>query len=155
MKILIKPIYLFISLFFSAGLFAQDLDRAVVKKAVQDQEFTFKAQTAFPMGGNVRHLTPGYDLRISGDSLSTYLPFFGRAYSAPLPGEGPIKFQSDDFSYKASVKKKQSWEIVIEPEDTREVRQMILRIFENGHATLMVNSNDRQSISFSGYITVK
>lgn len=155
MKVLLKPVYLLLALFFFTGMNAQDLDEATVKKAVQNKEFTFKAQTAFPMGGNVRQLTPGYDLRVSGDSLSTYLPFFGRAYTAPLPGEGGIKFQSEDFSYKAKAKKKKSWEIIIEPEDTRDVRQMILRVFENGHATLMVSSNNRQSISFSGYITVK
>ena len=122
---------------------------------MEAHQFTFRAETAFPRGGNVKQFTPGYDLYLKSDSLSVYLPYYGRAYSAPLPGEGPIKFQSEDFIYKARIKKKESWEIIIQPEDTKEVRKMILRIFDNGNATLMVTSNNRQAISFNGYITVQ
>ena len=154
-KNILTTLYFSIALFSFNVINAQDLDKATVKKAVEAHTFTFRAETAFPMGGNVKQLTPGYDLYVKDDSLSVYLPYYGRAYSAPLPGEGPIKFQSEDFIYKAKIKKKDSWEIIIQPEDTGEVRKMVLRIFDNGNATLMITSNNRQAISFNGYITVQ
>lgn len=144
-----------VTMFAMESIPAQDLDAAAVKKAVQSKNFVFKAQTAYPMGGSSRFLTPGYDLKISGDSLVTYLPYFGRAYVAPSTGEGPIRFTSANFSFKAKQKKKGSWEIIIDPGDTEDVREMVLRIFENGHATLSVLSNNRQSISFSGRVELK
>ncbi|MGZ5286193.1 MAG: DUF4251 domain-containing protein [Flavisolibacter sp.] len=134
-----------------AGLQAQSMNAATVRDVVEARSFKFIPQTAFPMGGTPRQLTPGFDMSIIGDSLNTYLPYFGRAFTAPDPGEGGFRFISKKFSYKAKQRKKQSWEIMIEP-DHSEVRQMILRIFENGTATLQVTSNNRQPIHFNGYI---
>ncbi len=148
-----KLVVLLMVSFLGLGMVhAQGLDAARVKEVVASKSFRFIPQTAFPMGGSPRQLTPGFDMSISGDSLNTYLPYFGRAFTAPDPGEGGFRFISKDFSYQAKEKKQRSWEIMIRPADNREVRQMVLRIFENGSATLQVNSNNRQPIHFNGYI---
>jgi len=62
---------------------AQSLDQAAVKDLITSRNFVFKAQTALPLGGQARQLTSDYDLRVYGDSLIAYLPYFGRAYTAP------------------------------------------------------------------------
>ncbi len=131
---------------------AQELDAARVKELVSDRTFRFIPQTAFPMGGTPRQLTPGFDLSIAGDSLNTYLPYFGRAFTAPEPGGGGFRFISKDFNYEVKQKKQQSLEVMIRPADHDDVRQMIFRIYENGTATLQINSNNRQPIHFNGYI---
>ena len=100
----------------------------------------------------MKTLTPGYDMRISGDSLITYLPYFGRAYNISIdPNDNGINFTSTDFKYKAEEKKK-GWDISISPKDGKSVSQLWLNVSRDGYATLQVTSNNRESISFNGYI---
>jgi Domain of unknown function (DUF4251) len=149
---LFKSALALIAVFFAIAVHAQGLDKAVVQKLVQSKNFVFKAQTALPLTGGIRQLTPDYEVRFLGDSVVSYLPYFGRAYSAPLPNDNGLDFTSTKFEYKASQKKKGKWEIEINPKDTRDVRQMNLTVTESGYATLQVTSDNRQSISFDGYI---
>jgi hypothetical protein len=91
-------------------------------------------------------------MQVIGDSIVTYLPYFGRAYVAPVdPTEGGIKFTSTNFSYTAK-QKKDGWEITILPKDTRDVKQMYLSVSTKGYAKLQVISNNRESISYNGYV---
>ena len=123
-----------------------------IKSLIESKNYVFKAQTVFPLGGRSRILTSDYDLRILGDSVVAYLPYFGRAYSAPIdPSQGGIHFTSTQYDYKMQPNKK-GWNITILPKDTRDARELSLNITTSGYATLMVSSNNRQSISFNGYI---
>jgi len=44
---------------------------------------------------------------------------------------------------------------VIKPHDTQDTRLMSLSVSETGYASLQVISNNRQPITFNGYITEK
>src|SRR5258707_9279971 len=57
---------------------------AAIKNLVDSQNYVFVAQSAMPMSGNVRQLTPDYDLKVSKSSIISYLPDSGRAYTAPI-----------------------------------------------------------------------
>ena len=118
----------------------------------EKKEFVFKAQSATPMSGMTRQLTTDYDVRFLGDSVISYLPYFGRAYSAGYGEGGGIDFTSTKFEYKVIERKKGGWAVSIKPKDVRDVQTMNFSISENGYATLQVNSNNRQPISFYGYI---
>ncbi len=132
---------------------AQDLEPAAVKQIVENRNFVFHAQQAIPQVGRARNVDFDYDLTVAGDSINAYLPYFGRAYTAPIdPNASGIKFATRKFSYKATNGKK-SWKIDIEPERQGDVRQMFLEIFPNGRATLQVVLLNRSPISFQGYLT--
>ena len=135
---------------------AQDLEEEAVREMIETKNYVFKAQMALPMGGRSRYLTSPYDMKVSDDLITAYLPYFGRAYRAPadLKGGG-IDFESRDFEYKVKDRKKGGWDVVIEPNDTEDVRQLSLTVSASGSASLRVNSDRRQSISFTGYITEK
>ena len=114
---------------------AQDKKPGEVKTMIESRNYIFKAQMANPQIGASRQLTPEYDLTISGDTIISYLPYFGRAYVAPAnPSEGGIKFTSTKFEYNL-VKDEKEWEITIKPNDAREVQQLFLEVFDNGRAT--------------------
>jgi hypothetical protein len=130
--------------------------KAEIKEIVEAQNYVFKAQTALPTAGAIRQLTSDYDFRISKDTLVSDLPYFGRAYTAPLnPSEGPLQFTSTNFQYTVSNNKKGGWNVSITPKDRTDPRELILTIFDNGSASMVVNSNNRQPISFNGYVTPK
>ncbi len=127
---------------------------AKIKELIENQHYTFMAQSVTPLSGRLRQLTSDYDLQVSKDVIVSHLPYFGRAYSAPMnPSDGGIQFTSKDFEYTVTNKKKGGWDVNIKYKDTQDVKQMQLSIFDNGTSSLQVISNNRQSISFSGYIT--
>lgn len=125
---------------------------AAMKKTLESKNFTFNAQSASPMRGGNINLTAEYDVRISGDSVISYLPYFGRAFVAPMnPNENGMQFTSTKFTYASTVKKS-GYEIVIKPTDTKDVKQMVLNVSNNGYGTLSVTNLNRDPISFYGYV---
>jgi hypothetical protein len=132
---------------------AQTAEDTTIKNLVEGKNFVFQAQSVQPSGGASRQLTTGYELRVSMDTLIAQLPYFGRAYAAPMDMRGGgIEFTSTDFAYTLEAKKKGRWNISIEPKDGKDVRQMNLSVSENGYASLQVLSNNRDPISFSGIV---
>ena len=130
-------------------------DAATVTRIVGEQRYTFKAQTVMPSTGRSRQLNDNYDVSVTKDSVNSWLPYFGRAFSAPLdPTKGGIQFTSTDFEY-TTAQRNDGWEITIKPKDTRDVQEMFITIFKNGTANVRVSSISRQPISFTGYITEK
>jgi len=126
---------------------------AAIKQLVESQNYDFIAQSAMPMGGRTRQLTPDYDFKVTKTKITAYLPYFGRAYTAPMdPTQGGINFSITAFNYTATPRKKGGWDISIKPGDAKDVQQLFLSISETGYATLQVTSTNRQAISFSGYI---
>jgi hypothetical protein len=146
-------------IFLSMGLnsiFAQDKKndkQTAIKDMVETQQYIFKAQLASPMTGQQRTLTSDYDLTVSKSAVTSYLPYFGRAYAAPIdPSQGGIKFTSTKFQYIKEDSKKDGWDITIIPKDASDVQKLYLHISSNGYATLQVTSINRQPISFNGRI---
>lgn len=126
----------------------------ILNNSIDSQQYIFNAQYATPMSGQQKYLTGDYVLKVSKDTIVCYLPYFGRAYTATAyNADGGLKFTTTNFDYKISNKKKNRWDIIITPKDGQDVQTLDLTIFSNGNADLRVNSNNRQSISFSGYIT--
>jgi len=130
--------------------------KAEIKSIVEAQNYVFKAQTALPTAGTVRQLTSDFDLQVSKDTIISDLPYFGRAYTAPLnPSEGPLQFTTTKFQYMVSNNKKGGWNVTITPKDLTDPRELIMTIFDNGSASMVVNSTNRQPISFNGYVTAR
>ena len=126
---------------------------AALTALINNQQYAFKAQSVTPLSGRLRQLTSDYDLQVDKDAIVAQLPYFGRAYSAPInPADGGIQFTSKDFEYVITNKKKGGWDVTIKYKDAGDTKQMQLGIFNNGTASLQVTSNNRQSISFNGYI---
>jgi hypothetical protein len=132
-----------------------------IKTLVNGVNYVFVANYVMPQQGVGRALNTDYDLTVTKDTITSYLPYFGRAYIAPTnpysaDGFG-IKFKSTNFNYNVTEIKKGSWEVVIKPKssnisDMTDVQTLRLSIYDNGYATLYVNSTNREPISFNGTI---
>jgi hypothetical protein len=141
-------------LLYSISLQAQDAKQQSqdIKQLLENKEYIFKAQSVTPVRGGARQLTSEYDLRLLGDSLVAYLPYFGRAYSAPIDlKESGLQFTSTDFGYELSSRKK-GWDVVLRPKDVSSVQQLVLMVSSSGRATLQVTSTNREPISFNGIV---
>ena len=132
------------------GASAED---SAIRKLIESKRFDFVAQSASATRGGTRQLTSYYSLRIKGDTVQAYLPYFGRSYSATLGTEsGPIDFSTKDFDYSITEGKKGGWNIKIIPSNVNNVRQMLLNVSSSGYANLQVTSNFRDMISFYGIV---
>jgi hypothetical protein len=137
---------------------AQTVDaETAIQRMIEERKFVFVANTAVPLRGMIiQQLNYPYDLRFSGDSLIAELPYFGRAFVAPMhPAEGGIRFISTENEYTVQQRKKGGWDISVKPSGRTDVRQMNLTVFVNGRASLRVTNNNRDPITFHGYIVEK
>ena len=154
--------FLLVALTMSFAVTAQDgreeksAEKNVIKSMIDSRQYVFKAQSVLPSRGRTVQLNSEYDLKVSADTVRSYLPYFGRAYSAPIGSRGGgYDFTSNQFEYVQNDRKKGGWNIVIRPNDVNDVREMYLTIFENGSASLRVVSNNREPISYNGFLEVK
>jgi hypothetical protein len=162
MKTLLKISSVFLFVFIIANANAQQTAKQIkeqqkaasIKHKIDEQNYTFIAQYAQPLRGGQRYLTSDYDLHVKKDSVTAWLPYFGRVYmDVPYnPTDDGIKFTSTKFDYKISEKKKGGWTITIVLHDVRRTQKLLLDVYTNGSANLQATSNSRDAISFLGYI---
>ena len=154
MKNIVYGLPLFLVFGFSNAQDPKKVHETVAVNAlVEAQRFEFVAASANPMRGRSVFLSQGYTLYVSKDTIEADLPYYGRAYQAPMnPNDAGIKFTSTDFTYTLKDRKKKGWDIFIKTNDATLPTQLNLSIFADGSASLRVTSMDRQSISFYGHI---
>ncbi|HEX6914218.1 MAG TPA: DUF4251 domain-containing protein [Chitinophagaceae bacterium] len=128
-------------------------DNTTLNAAVTGKQYVFHATTANPAGGSPVRLSTGYDLVVSGDTVTATLPYYGRAYSAD-PDTGPIRFTTTNTRY-TSTADDNGWDIVIAPADVEGIQELRLALSGSGYGTLYVTSTNRQAISFYGNATAK
>ncbi len=166
---LLKNIAFILLAFITLHVNAQT-DKATTQRIVEAKNFIFVATSALPMnsteinnvlskmpgangGGNISLTGSNYDVRITPDSVIAYLPYYGRSFSAPMDRDDVgFKFTSTKFTYENEKGKKGSWQITVNPKDTKEGVRMSLSISSSGYASLVVISNNKQSISYNGYL---
>lgn len=145
-------------------------DKASTKRSIEERSFTFVATAAIPLntsevseilskmpgaagGANISLAGDQYDVRVRPDSIIVHLPYYGRAFVAPINRDNnAFNFTSVKFDYESEARKKGSWQITIQPKDITEPVRMTFTISTNGYASLVMNSNSRQSITFNGYL---
>ena len=142
-------------------LTAQQLEKMnLLKGAIEKPDFVFEPNSAQPMSGRLISLSGTYSLKVVKDTVEAYLPYYGRAYVAPInPSEGGIKFVSTDFTYESSIRKKGNYKIKITPKDVSmpdyQGLVLLLDVSTSGYGSLQVLLNNKQPISFSGTIQRK
>lgn len=128
------------------------LEPSDVAAMVQAHAFHFIAEKMNPLRGPQRNLNSYYDLMVNQDTLKSFLPYFGRVFTPPVdPTQGGLRFSSYSFSYDYSQNKK-AWNVTIVPKDVTQITKLYFTIFDDGTATLQVNSVSLDPISFQGHL---
>ena len=126
--------------------------QSTAKEMVESKRFVFEAQSMTPLKGSFRTLTPGYTLKVSPDTVAADLPYIGRAYQANYgSSDGGMKFQATNFEYTLKEKKK-GWTANISTKQVSGNPRVIIDIFTNGNARVVITSTDRESITYNGIL---
>ena len=156
-------VILFMAMLAFQGVLAQETRREQRKnrekeraeeiaRLIAERDLRFIAQFAYPMGGSSIFLTSEYSLDIEENKVTSFLPFFGRAYFVDYGSrEGGIKFSEEATSIEWK-KEKRDYVAIMEVKTQKDSYRLRLTITSSGFATLDVNSNNRQSIRFSGIV---
>jgi len=116
------------------------------------RNFVFRPQQALPSGWRSVQLDFFFDAEIKGDTIISYLPFYGVAYHAEYGGRNsPLSFTKPIENYKIE-KDKKGYSIGFEVKNEMDYMTFTFRISENGYASLTVTSVNRQPISYHGII---
>ncbi len=144
------------------------LPREKVASLLQSKEFTFMAERAIPTNFDVinvmnslpannanrmLNLDYGYTIRLKSSELLVELPYFGRMFNSSYDtNKNSFRFTSKDYTVNQSEGKKGNQIFTIIPKDQQEVRRIIMEVYPNGKAYVSIDANDRQAISYDGYI---
>jgi hypothetical protein len=130
----------------------EEIKKEQIRKLLNSKTFVFNATHANPLGSGSIYLSSYYDLKITGDSVIAYLPFFGVAYRADYGGKnGGIKFEELMKNY-GKKKIKSGTLIEFKVDNMKDSYLISMTISDIGYASVNISSNNKQAISFYGTI---
>ncbi|MCR5131621.1 MAG: DUF4251 domain-containing protein [Prevotella sp.] len=126
-----------------------------VEDSLAHRTFTVDVNFVTPQRMPSRSLTYGYGVKVKGDTIDSYLPFFGRVYRADFGDQTGLNYVDRIVSYQGVKVKKDRYEVELIVR--RRLETLIYRfdIFSNGRVSLMVRSDNRDTMSFSGELLVR
>ena len=127
---------------------------AAVKERVESRNYEIEVNRALPMGAPSITLTYDYSLKIKNDSVYSYLPYYGRAYSIPYGGGKGLNFRAPLKKYEMKIDRKGRINIRFETQNSEDHFKFIINIYDNGSANIDVNMQNRQSISYYGDLNI-
>ena len=92
---------------------------------------------------------------MKGDTLISYLPYFGRVYWVPYGGGKGLNFMVTISSYEEWEKKNGLRHIEIGLKNEEDTYLYTIEVFSNGSATIDVMARQREQISYTGEMDVK
>lgn len=166
----LKIISIVLLAFIFQNCSAQKADPQIVNNLVSSDEFTFHAEKANPMNYDVINVVNSipnapqlrtfqisgnnYGIEIKKGVMEVTLPYFGRAFTSTYgSSDTSYRFTSKDYAVTKTQSKKGNWIYKIKPNDMRNVSDINIEIYKNGRALTSIRSNDRQPISYDGYIS--
>ncbi|NDV66720.1 DUF4251 domain-containing protein [Bacteroides sp. 224] len=130
----------------------EEQQKQQLKEIINSGDYTIDVNMAHPQSGKTINLTSRYSVKVKNDSVFSYLPYFGRAYSIPIgSGSGSaLIFDSPIKEYKVEYIKKGAARIKFSAQTSEDTYNFILTVHPNGSSSVAVNMNKRQSIDFMG-----
>ena len=121
----------------------------MVRRAVETGEFTINIDRMYPLRGTSK-MVSNYSIKVKDDVLISHLPFIGQAWRVPYGGGHALTFDAPVLNYTAVENGKGGYEVRIYVKTDEDEHLYRLTIFDNGRASLDVQSQNRDRISYSG-----
>lgn len=158
-----RSIRIIMLLVTAVPLLAQAKQKNKDEPYLQGNGYTFIPQTMFPLGMPAQQLTSVFELYIGKDSLSSYLPYAGRAFQVAYGSRSSVTdFTSADFTYSETHNSKGVYKIRIDLNDNREVRTISITVYTGkgkrqteDNADVQITFNQHQGITYRGRILKK
>lgn len=156
------------ALLISSCASQSNLDPKLLEEITSNNQFTFMAERANPTNNDVinvmnslpngassrmLNLDYGYTVVLKEKEIEVTLPYFGRMYNPSYDtSKNSYRFTTKDFDLNKIQNKKGNWVYTIKPKDVQNGSEIYIEIYKNGKAYVSIDSNDRQPISYDGYV---
>jgi hypothetical protein len=127
--------------------------RSQVEMMINAREFVFVPRIALPTGMKPVNISSNqYEIKFQPDFIDSYMPFFGRAYSAAAYGNDTgLKFKGKPENFTAK-KSKRSFQINAVIKGQADIFRLFLSVGSEGSASLSISSDNRSTITYQGEI---
>jgi len=106
---------------------------------------------AYPMRGASFPVTPDFYLAVRGDSVDSYLPFFGRAWVAlPYGISKGLNFEEHIRDYSIKQIKKNMARIRFVVKNEEDLYKYQIEVYDNGESTIDVQPQKRERMRYDG-----
>ena len=126
----------------------------MVRQAVESGEFTIDIDRMYPLRGTSK-MVNNYSIKVKDNVLISHLPFIGQAWRVPYGGGHALNFDAPVVNYTAVENGKDGYEIRIFVKTDEDEHLYRLTVFDNGRASLDVQSGNRDRISYSGQMVFR
>ena len=96
-----------------------------------------------------------HSIRVAGDTLTSYLPYFGEARMVPYGGGKGLNFEEKIASYSDSGASAEKRTITLAVKNEEDSYIFTLTVFEGGDTHIHVHSVNRDDISYHGTLRVE
>lgn len=123
---------------------------------VESGTFAISFDRANPARGMSRTLSPDYEMKFENNRVTTYLPYFGRAHTAPMdPTKLAIELSDQEVVIKKEKDPKKGYSLTFSATtQTNENITFYLKITYSGMVSLSINSSTREPISYLGNLKI-
>ena len=111
--------------------------------------FTIDIDRMYPIRGTSQHVTT-YSVSVKDGVLDSHLPYIGQAWRVPYGGGHALNFKAPVGTYNVVQTRKDGYEVRIYVKTDEDQHIYLLTVFNNGRASLEVQSQNRERISYSG-----
>lgn len=128
--------------------------RSRVEMMINSRDFVFIPRIALPSGMKPVNLaTDQYNIKFQPYFIDSYMPFFGRAYSAVGYGNDTgLSFKGKPEKIEIG-KNRKTFQVNVIVKGGTDIFRLFLSIGFEGSASLSISSDNRSTISFQGEIS--
>lgn len=122
----------------------------MVAESIESGRYRVGIRTAYPIRGGAVQVTGDYGLEVSGDSVTVYLPYFGRGYTLPYGGGKGLNFKALTTEYDVRKMKRGRTRVEFSTRNDEDTYRFTVDVFDNGQVSIYVQPQQRSRISYSG-----
>jgi hypothetical protein len=134
----------------------QRVTHQLVEQAISQRRMTIEVDHMQTQRYGNHRVTSDFCLKLRGDTLESYLPFFGQAYSLPYgsPSQG-LNFTSPIYRFQQGTTRDGAVSMAMEVRSREDSFYYQLDIYPNGKAYIFVRPQERDVMHFSGELVAE
>ena len=121
----------------------------MVREGIENADFTIDITRMYPLRGTGKTVS-NYSIKVKDGVLDSHLPYIGQAWRVPYGGGHALNFEAPIADYTVMQTSKDGYEIHISVRTDEDQHLYRITLFDNGTASLDVQSYNRERISYSG-----
>ena len=121
----------------------------MVRQGVENGDFKIEIRQMIPLRGGSRHVD-NYSVKVKDGHVVSYLPYFGRAWDLPYGGGHGLSFEADVQESAVFLGDDGSYTVRLLIKTDEDTHVYTFQIFQNGSASLLVQSKNREPINYNG-----